>query len=157
MVSLIDEQGKELTGLADRLLGAARLDQAEFKPKLESLLLSELVRDTIEAVEDQKCRARFRISAPDHEAPVLADRKLIRGALAQLIDNAIKYSVPGSPIDVEIASANSEAIVTVRDHGLVIAPADRQRIFFSHTLHTLTPIQGVCFRSQSRTHFPSST
>lgn len=129
LVTLILDQGKELTDLADRLLGAARLDRAEFKPRREPLLLSGLVKDVVECVEDQQSRRRFRISFPDDETAVSADRRLIERALAQLIDNAIKYSVPGSPIDIKLAVADSEVIVTVRDRGLLIAPAERERIF----------------------------
>lgn len=129
LIALIDDQGKGLNDLANRLLRAAQLDGAEFQPKRERLLLSNVVNDTIETLEEHQCRGRFRISIPDHENPILADRKLIQTALAQLIDNAIKYSDPGSPIDVELVVADSEAIVTVRDRGLVISPADRERIF----------------------------
>jgi len=129
LVALIDDQAKELTDLASRLLGAARLDRADFKPRREAVFLSNLVKDTIGDVEDPESRSRVHISVPDHETPVLADRKLMGSAFAQILDNAIKYSKPGSPIDVELAVAVPEVIVAVRDHGLVIAPADRQRIF----------------------------
>jgi two-component system, OmpR family, sensor histidine kinase KdpD len=129
LVSLIDDQSKELTYLANRLLGAARLDRADFKPQREPLLLSNLVKDVIENIQDEQCRGRFRISLPDHESLVAADRKLIESALAQLLDNAIKYSLPGSPIDIELAVSTSEVILTVRDQGLLIPPADRERIF----------------------------
>ena len=50
-------------------------------------------------------------------------------ALAQLVDNAMKYSVPGSPIDIGIAMRDADVTVTVRNQGVVIAPADRERIF----------------------------
>jgi two-component system sensor histidine kinase KdpD len=45
------------------------------------------------------------------------------------LDNAIKYSVPDSPIDIWFGVAAAEASVTVRDQGLVIMPDDRERIF----------------------------
>ena len=129
LVTLIDDQAKELNELTSRLLGAARLDGADFEPQREPLLLSDLVKDTLETVDEPQCRSRFRVSIPDHEPPVWADWKLIKTALAQIIDNAAKYSDPGSPIAVEVDAGNGEVIVTVRDQGLIIAPADRERIF----------------------------
>jgi two-component system sensor histidine kinase KdpD len=129
LVTLIDDQAKELNELTSRLLGAARLDGADFEPQREPLLLSDLVKDTLETVDEPQCRPRFRVSIPDHEPPVWADWKLIKTALAQIIDNAAKYSDPGSPIAIEVDAGKGEVIVTVRDQGLIIAPADRDRIF----------------------------
>jgi two-component system sensor histidine kinase KdpD len=129
LLSLIDEQAKELNELASRLLGAAKLDSADVKPQCEPVLFSSLVNAAIQSLNAQQCRGRFRVHGPAHETPVLADRKLIVTALAQLADNALKYSVPGSPIDIEAVVGNADVTVTVRNQGLVIAPADRERIF----------------------------
>jgi two-component system sensor histidine kinase KdpD len=129
LVSLIDEQAKELNDRASRLLTAARLDTTDFKPQREPLLFSREVKAAIQACEQPQCRKRFRIQVPTSETPVLADSKLIRSALAQLVDNAIKYSTPGSLIDVGVETRDTEALMTMRNRGLVIAPADRERIF----------------------------
>ena len=58
-----------------------------------------------------------------------ADDKLMTSALGQIVDNALKYSTPGSPIDIGIEASDAEAVLKVRNQGLVIAPADRERIF----------------------------
>ena len=129
LVSLIDEQAKELNDRASRLLTAARLDTTDFKPQREPLLFSREVKAAIQACEQPQCRKRFRIQVPTSETPVLADSKLIRSALAQLVDNAIKYSTPGSLIDVRVETRDTEVLMTMRSRGLVIAPADRERIF----------------------------
>jgi signal transduction histidine kinase len=49
--------------------------------------------------------------------------------IAQLVDNAVKYSEPGSPIDIRLAARNSEVVLTVRSKGIVVAPSDRERVF----------------------------
>jgi two-component system sensor histidine kinase KdpD len=59
----------------------------------------------------------------------LADCKLIATALNQLFDNAIKYSVPGSAIETWIEESQGKVTLAVRSQGLIIAPADRERIF----------------------------
>ncbi len=128
LVILVDEQARKLNELASRLLGAAKLDSLDFRPRREPLVLSELVNAAIRSVDDQY-RGRFRFTGPLPESPVLADRKLIATALNQLFDNAIKYSVPGSAIDAWIRESEAEVIMAVRNRGLIIAPADRERIF----------------------------
>jgi K+-sensing histidine kinase KdpD len=126
---LIDEQAQDLNDLASRLLGAAKLDSVDFKPQWEPVLFSDLVNAAIQSPDAQRCRGRCHVHGPAPETAVLADRQLITTALAQLVDNALKYSVPGSPIDIGIAMGDAEVTVTVRNQGLVIAPADRERIF----------------------------
>jgi len=98
LVTVIDEQARTLDHLASRLLSAGMLDITEFKPKCEPLLLSDLIRAAIERLDQETDRERFTVSMPDPEAPILADRELILTSIAQLVDNAIKYSEPGSPI-----------------------------------------------------------
>jgi len=129
LVSLIDQEAKKLNALASRLLGAPDLDSAEFAPQPEPLLLSRLMKTAIQELEQQADRDRFQVSAPAQEPPVFADRELILTALAQLVDNALKYSAPGSPIEVWLRVKEAAVVLTVRSKGLVVAPADRERIF----------------------------
>src|SRR5262249_23068484 len=129
LLTLIDEQAQDLNALASRLLGAAKLESTDFTPQCEPVLLSSLVHTVIQSLDMQHCRGRFRVHSPAHEPPVLADRQLIVTALAQLGDNAMKYSVPGSPIDIRVAVSDADVTVTVHNQGVGIAPADRERIF----------------------------
>jgi two-component system sensor histidine kinase KdpD len=129
LVSLIDQEARKLNDLASRLLGAPNLDSPEFAPQPEPLLLSRLMKAAIQELEQLPDRDRFQVSAPVHEPAVFADRELILTALAQLVDNALKYSFPASTIDVELVVKESAVVLTVRSQGLVVAHADRERIF----------------------------
>jgi two-component system sensor histidine kinase KdpD len=129
LVSLIDQEAKKLNALASRLLGAPNLDSTAFAPQPEPLLLSRLMKAAIQELEHQAERDRFHVSGPAQEPPVFADRELILTALAQLVDNALKYSDPASPIEVGLSIKETAVILAVRSKGLVVAPADRERIF----------------------------
>jgi signal transduction histidine kinase len=50
-------------------------------------------------------------------------------ALAQLVDNAVKYSEPDSPIGIAVALVNQEVTVTIESQGDPIPPADCERVF----------------------------
>jgi two-component system sensor histidine kinase KdpD len=128
LITLVDEQARKLNELASRLLGAAKLDSPDFRPQREPLFLSELVNAAIRSIDGQY-RGRFQVTVTSHENPVLADCKLIATALNQLFDNAIKYSVPGSAIETWIEESQGKVTLAVRSQGLIIAPADRERIF----------------------------
>jgi two-component system sensor histidine kinase KdpD len=129
LVSLIDQEAKKLNDLAARLLGAPNLDSTEFAPQLEPVLLSRLMKAAIHELEQPTDRDRFQVSAPAQEPPVLADRELILTALVQLVDNALKYSLPGAPVEVRLRVEEPAVILTVLSQGLVVASADRERIF----------------------------
>jgi two-component system sensor histidine kinase KdpD len=129
LVSLIDQEARTLNDLASRLLGAPTLGSAEFAPQREPLLFSRLARAAIQELEPPALRDRFVLTVPVQEPPIFADRELILTALAQLVDNAVKYSLPGSPIEVVIAPTETAVVLSIRSQGLVVAPADRERIF----------------------------
>lgn len=129
LVTVIDEQARTLDHLASRLLSAGMLDSTDFKPKCEPLLLSNLISAAIGRLDQETDRARFAVSMPDPEAPILADRELILTSIAQLVDNAIKYSEPGSPIEITCTSTETAVVLTVRNKGIVIAQQDRERVF----------------------------
>jgi two-component system sensor histidine kinase KdpD len=75
------------------------------------------------------CRARFHLSESSDEIPAIGDRKLIKRALIQILDNAIKYSAADSPIELAISEHETEIVVEIRNQGPSVAPADRDRIF----------------------------
>lgn len=129
LVSLIDQEARKLNDLASRLVGAPMLESGEFQPQPEPLLLSRLMRSTLQEIEQPTDRDRFRLLLPAQEPPVFADRELILTALAQLIDNALKYSVPESTIDVQLRVKEASVILSVRSQGLVVSAEDRERIF----------------------------
>ena len=129
LVSVIDQEALKLNELASRLLGTPTLDATEFAPQPEPLLYSRLLKSAIEELEKQEDRDRFTVTSPVQEPPVFADRELILTALAQLLDNALKYSQPASPIEARLEIRETAVVLTIRTRGLVVSAADRERIF----------------------------
>ncbi len=129
LVTVIDHQATKLDDLASRLLRAAGLESTEFKPRREALLFSTLARGAILKLESRADAERVRVAVPRGEIPVFADRELILTSITQLVDNAVKYSDPGSPIEIKFAVKEAQVVLTVRSKGLVVAPADRERVF----------------------------
>ena len=129
LVTLVDQEARKLDDLACRLLETPAFESKEFEPEREPLLLSRAARAVVQELEQDADRERFQFSLPAAEAAVLADRELIMTAIAQLADNAVKYSTPGTPIDVSLVSGNNSVVLKVRSRGLEVSPCDRQRIF----------------------------
>jgi two-component system sensor histidine kinase KdpD len=144
-VTAIDQQARKLDDLASRLLRAAVLESTEFKPQREAVLLSMLLPAAIRKVEPPADRARVRLILPDDEAPAFADHELILTSITQLVDNAVKYSDPDSLIDIKLKTEEGQIVLTVRSKGLVVARADRERIFERF------------YRAPETRHLPSGT
>ena len=144
-VAVIDQQARKLDDLASRLLRSADLESAEFKPQRKALLLSALAQAAIRKLESGSDRQRVRVFAPIDETPVLADHELILTSITQLVDNAVKYSEPGSPIGITFTTKDAQMVLTVKSKGLVISRADCERVFERF------------YRAPETRHLPSGT
>jgi two-component system, OmpR family, sensor histidine kinase KdpD len=129
LVTIIDRQANTLDRLAGRLLRTATLDRAEFQPRCEPLLISGLASAATGRIDLDAERSRFQVSVAGRERPVLADRELMLNALAQLVDNAIRYSEPRSPIEIRVTAGEGQVVFTIRTKGLVVADGNAERIF----------------------------
>lgn len=98
--------------------------------KLAPVDLAELVGEVVElfagVAEDQGIDLAGEAAAP---VPVSADRRRLQRALANLVDNAIKYTPPGGRVRVAAAARDGTATIGVQDSGPGIAADDLPRIF----------------------------
>jgi signal transduction histidine kinase len=72
---------------------------------------------------------RITFQPPPEPVPVRGDPDRIAQIVGNVLDNAVKYSHPGSPIAVALAVVGDEAQVQIEDVGVGIAPDERDRIF----------------------------
>ena len=129
LLDVLDEQSRKLAGIAPQLLKTAKLDSSTLAPRRELLQLSDVVDETIHTLDPRGSGKRLRVSCPHSEMPVLGDRKLISDALVQIVDNAFKYSAPGTPIDIRVEAGVGDSTISVRNQGPAIQASDRERIF----------------------------
>jgi two-component system sensor histidine kinase KdpD len=129
LLTAIDRQAAMLDHMTQHLLKAARLDAAHFTPRPEPMLFSGLMRDAIHALAYEKERKRFHMAVPHQEVAVLADRELILTALAQLLNNALRYSNPASPVDIFFEPQETRTVLTIRSRGAVLDAQECDRIF----------------------------
>jgi signal transduction histidine kinase len=88
----------------------------------------------VEAVDAMRARASAKnISLqllPAEGAPtVLGDRILLRQAVNNLVDNAIKYTPAGGEVLVSLDTLDQEVVIRIKDSGIGIAPGDQVRLF----------------------------
>ena len=114
-------QSEELTSLVSDLLDLAR--GTESPPALEDLWLDEIVADAVERAQRNAPGVRFQLAA--EPCVVHGDRDRLGRAVANLLDNAAKWSPAGDRIEVRVADGK----VSVRDHGPGIHEAHLPFVF----------------------------
>lgn len=124
------EEVDRLTRLVDTLLRLSRGDAGTVQLSPELLDLGQLTRDIVASLGVLADERQQRIVCDvDANVRVNADRLVLRDAIANVLDNAIKYSPSRSTISVRVAAKREHAFVTVADQGPGIAPEHRERIF----------------------------
>ena len=118
MLDEIRLQAEELTELVGDLLDLSRIDEAQPEP----VALDELVES---AVERTRRTAGVDVDARLEPTTIRGVPVRLERAIANLLDNAAKWSPPGSRVEVQL----SEGELTVRDHGPGIDPDDLPRVF----------------------------
>jgi two-component system OmpR family sensor kinase len=120
-------EGQRMRTLIDNLILLARLDSDQARP-IEPFDLSELLRKDI--VEPRRVIAPGVTFALDIgvNATIIADRTEIYEAIANVVDNALKYA-PGSPISIAVRRAGAMISIDVADQGPGIAEGDRSAVF----------------------------
>ena len=88
----------------------------------------------IEAVESMRVRTvakglKLELEPAEGVAVVAGDAALLRQAVTNLVDNAIKYTPDGGVVKVGLAIRNGQAVIRVADTGIGIAPDDQVRLF----------------------------
>lgn len=117
-----------MQSMVESLLHLARTDEANALD-LEPVDLASVVEGAVHALRVADENAAIGFDPPPAPVMVMGNREAIAQVLGILLDNAMKYSPPGSPVEVRLSSSDGRAAIEVRDHGPGIEPEHRQHIF----------------------------
>src|SRR3954470_20737011 len=131
LLDTICEEADRLERLVRNLLDMTRLESGALAVKRQWIPLEEIVGSALTRLESPLDGRPVRPDLPA-ELPLLsADAILLEQVFVNLLENAAKYTPPGSPIEIVArAGAENRAIaIEVSDHGPGIAPGDEARLF----------------------------
>jgi len=126
---------EELTKVEDLIsdfLEFSRFEATEYKPLKSAFNIEEAINHQIEIIRPEADKKDIRISFdyPENFVPVISvDGKMIERVLANLFDNAIKYSPCNSSITIKLADWNLEVLAHLIDTGIGIAEENIPYIF----------------------------
>ena len=143
----IASESQRLTTIVDTLLNVARLDTGDLQVNLAPTDVRAVVSDVVQLAEHAPAANGhdFVVELPEHALDAEADGEKLRQILANLVDNAVKFS-PGGGRVIVAARANGEVVeVRVVDEGVGIPEEEQRRIFTKF------------YRGESMTRDPSTT
>jgi signal transduction histidine kinase len=131
-LEIVQRQVRHLTRLAEDLLWLSRLEAKQSPDRQQPCCLNDLVSDLEEELAPLAMAAEIDLQVEilaREPLYVMGDLDRLYRAFSNLITNAIQYTPAGGVVTIGLESSDNNAIVTVRDTGIGIAPADLPHIF----------------------------
>ena len=127
--SLIRKEAKRLLAMIEEIMHLTRIEENREKVHREPVCLSEIINDIVEFMEPVLVEKKVTVHCTLEQATVLGDKGLLREMAMNLIDNAVKYNLPGGHVYVSVRKRGDHIDFAVKDTGIGI-PEDKQKRVF---------------------------
>ena len=127
--SLIRKEAKRLLAMIEEIMHLTRIEENREKVHREPVCLPEIIRDIVEFMEPMLVEKKVTVHCTLEQATVLGDKGLLREMAMNLIDNAVKYNLPGGHVYVSVRKRGDHIDFAVKDTGIGI-PEDKQKRVF---------------------------
>ena len=129
MFNVLEQQVLHLDGLVQDVLTSERIDAGRFALHREPVSMMPLLKRLVEQAQARRIDRPIVLANKPGLPLVLADPDRVTDVVANLLDNADKYSPPGQPILIDVRADAVSLTVSVRDFGPGLSPADLERVF----------------------------
>ncbi len=129
LVAAIDEEADRLDQLIRESLDLARIEAHQASPRFEACSMSEVATAVTARLERYIAGRQVTLDVPESLPSVRGDRFLLGQMIMQVVDNAWKYSKPGSEIRISGDLVQSNVILTVENDGIEIPADQREKLF----------------------------
>ena len=127
LLTTIHQESCRLQRLVNNLLDLTRLESGQVRVAKEWIPVEEVVGSALSRMEDQLGDRPLSVQLPEAWLPL--DPVLFEQVLLNLLDNAVKFSPVGAPIEIRGWVTETRATLIVADHGPGIPPSEEERIF----------------------------
>ena len=126
---VIERQGQRILEMVEQLIMATRLEEGAPTLSREALDIRAIVEDAVDAFRGVLGNRSIVVTVSPDLPTVYGDRSAVEHILANLLDNAIKYSPEGAGIQVDVVTAEEEISISVTDEGPGIPEATLPHVF----------------------------
>ncbi|OGR30414.1 MAG: hypothetical protein A2139_02985 [Desulfobacca sp. RBG_16_60_12] len=125
----IYEEAKRLDRLVHNLLEMSRLQSGEVKINMEWYVLEEVIGCALAQLDSQLQDHPVSISLPADLPLLQIDALLLERVMINLLENAMKYTPPGTPVEISGRLNDNELLMTITDQGPGLPVGQEERIF----------------------------
>ena len=129
LVTIFDDEAVRLNNLCTRMLMTAKLEPEAVGTVSEEVNVHELISGVLAARHAEEQRNCVKVTVDDTALSVCVNRGLLEMIVTEYIENARKYSTPGSPVEIAARKSHTEVLISVHNFGSTIRIEDRERIF----------------------------
>jgi two-component system, OmpR family, sensor histidine kinase KdpD len=129
LLSVVDEETDHLSRLVTEAIQMARFEAGKIQLNKELCAVESLVRPVLREMAAQLEERKVNVQIPADLPGVFADAELIRLVIRQLLNNALKYTPPGSPLSLRAAQSGDHVTLSLADRGPGIAERERGKVF----------------------------
>src|SRR5207249_287685 len=128
-LALIADETNRLAALIGDVLDTSRIEAGTFSYSFSDVDLPRLVQDAVSSAAVGQDEVRVTADVEKSLPHIRGDRERLRQVLANLIDNAVKYSPVGDAVEVSARREDGRVSISVRDRGPGI-PVEQQQVIF---------------------------
>lgn len=129
LLDIIVDQSMRMTATIDDVLAASSIEHGTLQLQHRRCDIGSIVRSVVATFDAASGTSTVRLQSPVPQVDASVDPERLRQALANLVENAVKYSPGGSEVVVRVWRRDGNAIIDVIDHGIGI-PLDQQEHVF---------------------------
>jgi PAS domain S-box-containing protein len=130
LLDVVAEESDRLAQIVNDVLLASHLDSGQLQLNIDTVDAAKVTESVVDAARTHlPDGVTLTLEAPAELPPVVADEQQLRQVLQNLVENAVKYSPDGGPVEVRIENEERRVRWAVSDEGLGIPPAERRRVF----------------------------
>jgi two-component system sensor histidine kinase KdpD len=129
LLESISDEAERLSRLVGNLLDMTRFESGAVELRRDLYPLEEIVGTVLQRVEPQLEDRAISTDLAENLPMVFVDDVLLGQVLWNLLENAAKYTPPGSPLELAASEQEGAVIIEIRDRGPGIPPGEEERIF----------------------------
>jgi two-component system, OmpR family, sensor histidine kinase KdpD len=133
LVAAIGERTRRMTDMVTNLLDMARIQSGAIRVRMEWQSIEEIIGSALKSTHGALGQRRVSVHIDPAVPLVECDDVLIERVLANLLENAAKYTLPQSPVEIDVRPVDGEVRVSVRDHGPGVPQGQEESIFEKFT------------------------
>ena len=118
-----------LINLVENLLAVTRIEDGTMSLRLKPELMDDVISEALRHINRRKAEHHITVEHSDELALARMDARLIVQVVINIVDNAIKYTPPGSDINVRTYVKNKQVVTEIADNGPGIPDDAKPRIF----------------------------